>query len=267
METPKALADTIGTKRILAHLFHGQLTGTNYSHAYWHGPPDNRRDFFRTTMPASYVGYSIEPYTGGYVPTSLGLADMDVPSSGGQADSTSDMLLIAKNLLPLLQLGCTKCWVDAFASDYETDRESLLANLHTHLDTLGAPSRTIGTEAVPVTQNGSRLDIDDTLISERPYLMLEWNYKLAFDYDERWSVDPDTTEVHIIVDGSGAQDAARAATTGYTSALAMTETNGPHYLDRLADAGFIVGTNAAGTNSWIADWIKSRYAPTSTSNL
>lgn len=260
----KTLADQINTKRLMPHLWNGALQGSTYSMNFWHGMRDAGRTFFRTTMASTYAGYSIEPYLGGYLPLSRGLADL--LTDGGQASTTNDMYLLAQNMLPLLQLGCTKCWVDAFASS-ETSYETLFGYLHSHLDDLGAPSRVVGTEPLPVLTVDSRLELQEAYLSERPYMMLEWNYKLNFDYDERWTVDPNTTEIHIIVDGSGASEAARAATPGYTSDLAMDETNGPHYLDRLHAAGFIVGTNHAGANNWVADWIKSRYGPTSTSNL
>lgn len=258
----KTIADYIGTKRIMAHMWHGMLEGTNFSHAFWHGPPDNRRDFFRTTMPTTYAGYSIEPYTGGFIPTNKGLANMTVPSSNGQPASVDDVWPVTRNLLALIQLGCPKVWVDAWgmSDSVDIDFESYFEQMHNDLDAWGAPSRTIGTEPIPVTLENSRVVLDDTYISERPYMMLEWNYKAEYDYDERWSVDPETTEVHIIVDGS-------LTASRHASAPVMSESAGPHYLDRLADAGFIVGTNALGTNNWVADWIKSRYAPSTTSAL
>ena len=262
----KTLVDAIGGKRLLTHMFHGANQGDNYSVNYWHGMYDNGRDFYRTTVPSTYAGYSIEPYTGGYIPTSLGEDDLD-DSAGRVQAIDSHIRLLANGMAPMIRLGCTKVWVDALSANEHVSTETQFEMLHDLLDSMGVPSRTIGAEAFPAYTNSttSRIDLDTTYIEERPYLCLEWNYKAQFDYDERWSVDPSTTECHIIINCDSSVLASRAALPNYSSDMDLDSTNGPRYLDRLAAAGFIIG--AASNTTWLLDWIKSRYDPTSTSNL
>lgn len=182
---------------------------------------------------APVAGESWELYTGGLMPMNpLGDLFVTGPTNAG-ASTAADADFLVTQAAPFLARGFVGHWTDALAQS----ATYVAGTLSTKLGAAGW--QRAGTEALPVS--GAPLEIIPADIVRTRFLML-LSYSTLFNPGRTWTVNPNTTEVHVWIDNGTA-----------------TAADVQNFIDRGFIPGIVDGVTSAAASERIASWSQTRW--------
>jgi hypothetical protein len=195
-------------------------------------------------------------YTGAAMPKSGGsvvedLNSQDTGTAGSETNATASNATFVAD--------CVRFWgakgFDMLGMDATSNSadDPMMEAVQAVFRARGQFPRPIMGEAVPATYLGGSVANnrpDMSLIVRRPWYMLERNFLRNRDPYRLWRFDPNTTEIHVQIDNGIEQE--------FDGIPGFNASNGPAYLDSIADRGMIVA-NGEGSPEWANAWWRRRY--------